>query len=190
MYAPVTPLTRCGVRTLPTVIDAVRQRHEEGVGELDILAEVDLFETIPSEGLAVLAKRASRRTFQTFSRLMYPGEIARSLHVIVKGRVRLERRHPSFRSPVILEELGPGEIVGERGLLDGQCHRDTVTAIDETETLELDRAAVAGVVLLFPETTSALLAAVSVRLHSPAELIRQLAPPDQPGVAGPGRQAL
>ena len=142
---------------------------------LNILSDVDLFETIPSEGLAVLARRGIRRSFRSCSQLMRPGEVARALHIIVKGRVRLERGHPALMTPVILEELGPGDVVGEQGLLDGEPHFDTVTAIEDTETIELDTAAVVGVVLLFPEATAALLAAVSRRLQNPAELAAQIA---------------
>ena len=106
---------------------------------------------------------------------MRQGEVACSLHVIVSGRVRLERWHPALRVPMELDELGPGDVVGELGLLDGQPHSDTVTAIDDTETIELDTTAVAGTVLLFPEAAEVLLAAVSRRLRSPAELIERMA---------------
>jgi CRP-like cAMP-binding protein len=139
------------------------------------LSEVDLFETIPSEARAALARRADRRWFRADTRLMRQGEVARCLHVIVSGRVRLERWHPSLLAPMELDELGPGEVVGEQGLLDGQPHVDTVTAIDDTETIELDVAAVIGVVLLFPDASAALLSAVSRRRWSPSELVERLA---------------
>jgi CRP-like cAMP-binding protein len=106
---------------------------------------------------------------------MRQGEVARSLHVIVSGRVRLERPHPALLAPMELDELGPGEVVGERGLLDGRPHSDTVTAIDDTETIELDVAAVIGVVLLFPDASAALLSAVSRRKWSPSELVERMA---------------
>jgi CRP-like cAMP-binding protein len=142
---------------------------------LDFLADVDLFGTIPPEALAALARRADRRSFPAKSQLMRQGGVARSLHVIVSGRVRLERWHPALRVPMELDELGPGDVIGEQGLLDGQPHSDTVTAIDDTETIELDSAAVAGMVLLFPDASEVLLAAVSRRLRSPAELIERMA---------------
>jgi len=148
---------------------------EGRTGILDFLSDVDLFGTIPSEALAALARRADRRSFPAKSQLMRQGEVACSLHVIVNGRVRLERWHPALRVPMELDELGPGDVVGELGLLDGQPHSDTVTAIDDTETIELDTTAVAGTVLLFPEAAEVLLAAVSRRLRSPAELIERMA---------------
>lgn len=40
-------------------------------------------------------------------------------HRIERGRVRVERAHPQLTEPILLAELGPGEVVGEMGVLDG-----------------------------------------------------------------------
>jgi CRP/FNR family cyclic AMP-dependent transcriptional regulator len=149
--------------------------NEGTVDFLDILSEVSLFEAIPPEGLAVLARQGNRRAFLPSSQLMRPGETSRSLHIILAGRVRLERSHPALATPMTLEELGPGEIVGDLGVLDGEPHSDTVTAIARTETIELGAGAIASVVFQFPEATVGLLATLSRRLRSPDELAEQLA---------------
>ena len=140
-----------------------------------MLSGVSLFEAMPPEGLAVLARQGNRRAFRASSQLMRPGETSHSLHIILKGRVRLERAHPALVAPMILEELGPGEIVGDLGVLDSEPHSDTVTAIDQTETIELDAGALASVVLRFPEASVGLLATLSRRLRSPNELAEEMA---------------
>src|SRR5215210_480641 len=103
---------------------------------LNILSAASLFDAIPSEGLAVLARQGSRRSFQASYQLMRPGETSHSLHIILTGRVRLERSHPALVAPITIDELGPGEIVGDLGVLDTEPHADIVTAIAQTETIE------------------------------------------------------
>lgn len=55
--------------------------------------------------------------------------------MIVRGRVRVERTHAHLALPLVLAELGPGELVGKGE--DCPCS-NTVTAIEETLTVELD----------------------------------------------------
>src|SRR2546430_1715263 len=128
---------------------------------LDILSQVRLFEGIPLDGLSRLAKRGKRRSFPAGGRLMRQGQASRSLHVILRGRVRVERTHQDLTEPLTLSELGPGAVVGEMGVLDGEPRSATVTALEDTETLEVTRAAVAQAVLAYPEVAGALLRQMS-----------------------------
>jgi CRP/FNR family transcriptional regulator, cyclic AMP receptor protein len=149
--------------------------YERTADLLHLLSEVPLFEVIPPDGLAELARLGNRRAYGAASRLMRPGDTSHSLHIILTGRVRLERSHPALVAPVTLDELGPGEIVGDLGVLDAEPHSDTVTAITQTETIELAAGALASVVLQFPEASAGLLAVLSGRLQSPSELAEKLA---------------
>lgn len=142
---------------------------------IGILSDVELFRTIPGESLAVLSAHGARRAFRASSHLMRQGDVGHSLHIVVKGRVRLERWHAALVAPVVLEELGPGEIVGELGVLDGRPLADTVTAIEDTETIELSEAALTEVVLQFPASSTTLLAALSRCVRSPADLAERMA---------------
>jgi len=142
---------------------------------LDILSEVHLFEGIPLNGLSGLAKRGKRRSFPAGSRLMRQGQASKSLHVILRGRVRVERAHQDLTDPLLLSELGPGEVVGEMGVLDGERRSATVTALEDTETLEVTRGAVAQLVLAYPKVAGALLRQMSKRLRSASDLAEELA---------------
>ncbi len=139
-----------------------------------MLAEVSLFQAVPPEGLARLAMQGRRRHFSSGSQLIRQGEVSHSMHVIVQGRVRVERMPPGAQEPVVLAELGPLEVVGEIGLLDEGPRTATVTALTDTETLELESAAVAQIILEYPEVGTALLRLLSQRLRSTDELIEQL----------------
>src|SRR5215208_6823620 len=71
------------------------------------------FEGLPDGALSRLAELARRRTFTRGAVLMRQGDPSESLHLLVSGRVRVERSHPSLTAPVFVAELGPGEVVGE-----------------------------------------------------------------------------
>src|SRR5437763_6795107 len=124
---------------------------------LDILSQVRLFEGIPPDGLARLANRGKRRRYAAGRRLMRQGQVADSLHVILSGCVRVVRDHHDLAEPLVLTELGPGEIVGEMGALEGEPRSATVTAIEDTKTLELSAVALAQTLLVYPEVSRALL---------------------------------
>ena len=139
-----------------------------------VLSQVDVFQYLPQDALASLAKLAQRRTFRAGSVIVRQGDSSESVFVIVQGHVKVERMMRDFPQPVVLAELGRGEIVGEMGLLDGQPRSATVTAIDWTEALELSASTLATTALHHPETSRELLRMLSRRLRSTDELAVQL----------------
>ena len=138
------------------------------------LSEVGIFRAIPDGGLAVLDSLGRRRTFSSGAPLMQQGDVSESMHIILQGRVRVEQTRPEIGEPMKLAELGPGEIVGEIGLLDKMPRTATVTAVEPTTTMELDSAALAMTVLRFPDVSVALLRSCSQRLQSADELADQI----------------
>jgi CRP/FNR family cyclic AMP-dependent transcriptional regulator len=139
------------------------------------LERVRMFQGIPLDGLTRLAERGNPRVFSIGSVLMRQGELADSMYIIATGRVRVERSHPDLLAPLILADLGPGEVVGEMGLVDGQPRSATVEALEDTETLELDAFDLSQVVLRYPEVSMALLQTISRRLRSIDELMTHMA---------------
>src|SRR5437764_14668138 len=102
----------------------------------DALAWAGAFQDLPAETLSGLAEVGQPRTFAPGDVLLRQGDPSESLHVIVRGRVSVEYLTPGQWAPLVVRELGVGEVVGEMGLLDQAPRSATVTAIDETDTLE------------------------------------------------------
>lgn len=121
-----------------------------------VLTTVDMFTGMPVDMLARLAEEGRLRRFAPGDRLWVRGAVARSLHVILRGRVRLERRHRELVTPMEIIECGPGEVAGAHGVLDGVLRRDDAVAADETETLELSAPALALLLVQHPRETLAL----------------------------------
>lgn len=130
---------------------------------LEILAAADVFQDAPPELLSRLAARGRRRTFQAGEQLFQAGEPNACLYVVMRGRVRIEWWHAALSEPVVALVLGAGEEIGALGLLDGEPRRETVTAIEETETVELCAGALAEVLAQYPVPAVNLLKVLSRR---------------------------
>ncbi len=149
-----------------------------------MLSTVDIFQDFPPEALSRLAAQGREQTFHAGDRLLRQGEVSAHMYVIVRGRVRKAWSHPDLSEPVDVLELGPSEVVGELGLLDGEPRGETVTAVEETDTIELSARALAETLLLYPVLSVGLLSSLSRRLRSLEDLdshARQF----RPGAHGP-----
>lgn len=141
----------------------------------EALARADGFRNIPLDGLQRLADQGSPRTFTRGSELMRQGDVGNSMYVLLGGRVRVQRSHPDLTEPMVLAELGPGEIVGEMGLLDNSPRSATVVAMEETHTMEVSAAVLSEVIIQHPTVSGALLRLLTRRLRSTDELAEEIA---------------
>jgi CRP-like cAMP-binding protein len=136
------------------------------------LTNVDVFQDFPPAGLDWLAAHGRQQRFAPGEALLRQGEVSGVMYVIVRGRVRRERSHPVLREPVTVLELGPGESVGERGVLDMTPSRESVTAIEPTDTLTLSALVLAETMLRYPLPAIGLLSSLSHSIRTLAELER------------------
>src|SRR6266545_3191162 len=137
---------------------------------MTILANVDVFQDFTPEGLDRLATQGQWRTFQAGDTVLRQGEVSGAMYVIVRGRVRKQRSHADLSEPVAVLELGPGESVGELGVLDLAPWPETVVALEETDTLELSALTLAETLLLYPVPAVGLLSSLSRSVRTLAEL--------------------
>ena len=137
---------------------------------MSTLAAVDVFQEFPPEGLDRLVALGKPRHFEAGDVLLRQGESCGVMYVIVRGRVRRTRQHPDLSEPAEVLELGPGESVGELGVLDLTPWPETVTALEETETLELSALVLAETMLLYPVPSVGLLSGLSRSVRTLAAL--------------------
>jgi CRP/FNR family transcriptional regulator, cyclic AMP receptor protein len=132
---------------------------------LEILSRSAPLKTLPPSGLFSLAERSIDRRFAVGAVLVREGDLGGSLHVIVKGRVRVERAEAGSGSSVLLGELGPGEVVGELAVFDGGPRSATVSAIVPTVTLEIAGADVKATLEHYPSAAATFLTTATRRLR-------------------------
>jgi CRP-like cAMP-binding protein len=119
---------------------------------VDFLATVPLFEGREEADLVELARVMRRRTVREGEILWRQGDDAREMVFIVDGAVSASLNVPGDRT-VEIGRAGPGEIVGEIGLLDGQGHTMSVRVTETATVLALGRVDFAA--LLAPQDPSA-----------------------------------
>jgi CRP-like cAMP-binding protein len=127
------------------------------------LQQISLFRGLPRGGLARLAMLSRERSYPVATLLTQPGETGDRLYAILRGQVRLEWLDPSLPAPVLLAELGPGEVVGERGLLDNAARADRAVVVETVQALELRYAALTLALLPYPAAGMTLRATLTRR---------------------------
>ena len=105
-----------------------------------ILSTSSLLSDLDPSTLIFLVRLGRRRAFQPGEVLMRQGEPSNSIHFVLAGKVRAERARRTDERPVTLADLDVGAVVGEIGVVVDIQRSATVTALDPTETLELDAA--------------------------------------------------
>ena len=92
--------------------------------------------------------------------------------LLLEGEVTVESIIVSRRVPVTVSVLGPGSLIGEMGLVDGQARLASCTASTDISCAILSRAALEKLSQDNPETAAKLMFAVSLRI---AERLRETA---------------
>ena len=101
--------------------------------------EWDVLEGVPAEDVRQLLSIARRRTFRRGEVVFHVHDPADTLHLIVSGRFAV-RVQTAVGDVAILSVLGPGDIVGELGLIGGESRRAaTVEALEPGETRSVHR---------------------------------------------------
>lgn len=162
-------LARLVSRRLRRTNELVRAAGDRPVPVYSTLTASLLEDLHPRAVQALLARGVTRR-FATGGVLMRQGEQSRSLFLVVSGRVSVDRSLPDLTSPVQLAELGPGEFVGEMGVLDSAPRSATATALEDAETVEIDGPTAIETLARFPDLSRELARVLSARLRGTSQL--------------------
>jgi CRP-like cAMP-binding protein len=102
------------------------------------LAGLAGLEDLPESCRAALAERGRLATYRAEDLILREGQITESLFVVLRGRVKMSRATPVGRT-VILALFGPGEVFGAVAALASRVAHASITAIEETQCLEVGR---------------------------------------------------
>ena len=141
---------------------------------LDLLAHSHLFAPLSDQERAGIAKQLVQQRFDKDEYLFFEGDRAEWLVFVVQGRVKMIKHSESGRE-TILATFGPGQIVGEVGVLVGDSYPATAQALEPAVTLSLRRDEYTELVRNHPELSWALIAELGRRLQNAHETIRSMA---------------
>ena len=139
--------------------------------DVQMLADVELFEHVSDEDRARLAEFIDLCTLAAGDTLFRTGEPGDSLYIVRAGEIELFIKDTAGQK-IALAVAGVGEVFGELALLDRGPRTATAVALDDTELLALDRD---DLLLLFQKSPNAalrLLAAMSHMTRKADELLR------------------
>lgn len=115
-------------------------------GRTSLLQGFPIFSALSPESLADLALVMREQRWGAGKLIFSRGDIGDHMFAILSGRIRLALANAKGRE-IVLRTLGPGDILGEMALIDGEPRSADATAAEETTCLILPRArfeAVAG----------------------------------------------
>jgi CRP-like cAMP-binding protein len=127
------------------------------------LHRVELFADIPGRVLAAVAEAAVEVRASPGDVLIEEGAVEAHLYAIVDGRVRVHRGDRT------LVELGSSTTVGELAALVPQPRTASVTVLEPTLALRLDKAVLDDLLADWPELAHGVIAALVTRLRALAD---------------------
>lgn len=105
----------------------------------DFLRRLLLFRDLTDDDFSALSQRLAERRFRRGQVVFAEDETGQAMYVVRDGLVKASRWLPSGRE-VILALHPAGDYFGEMGLIDGRTEPATITAVDASVVLTLDRA--------------------------------------------------
>ena len=121
----------------------------------ETLRKVPLFQGFQPKQIKSLAKWTTTRTYEPGQEIVREGQTGLGLYCIQSGQVRVTHNTP--HGPREIRIMGPGESFGELSLLDNNPRSATVTAIDRTTAVLLDKSQFLAEIRTYPEMTLSML---------------------------------
>lgn len=142
---------------------------EESV--VGLLRSVPLFGELDEEELERFSRVAVPRSYPAGTRVFHEGDRSDACYIIRSGTFRVTREHPDGRA-ITLATLGPGDIVGELAMLDGEVRSASVETLGgEGDLIALPARDVRALLRKHPEITVKMVAALTRRLRAANERI-------------------
>lgn len=113
------------------------------------LRSVPLFRGLQQKHLKSLAKGTTQRSYGPDQVILTEGQTGYGLYIIESGRVKVTQQTDSGTRDIRI--MGPGESFGELSLLDDRPRSATITALEPTTALLLDKWQFIGEMKSHPE---------------------------------------
>jgi CRP/FNR family cyclic AMP-dependent transcriptional regulator len=160
--------------------DKTREARPFPSGKLAVLRKHPIFCDLDPEAFDQLCRYAKHATLKRGASICSKGDPGNSLIAVVSGTVKISVSSPDGRS-AILNLIGPGEIVGEVAVLDGQARTADVTANTNCEIFVIDRREFLPFVRSQPALAMKFIELLCARLRWTSDQVEQVILQDLPG---------
>lgn len=138
-----------------------------------LLRRINWFIELPDDLFAALAQKVIKRNLDKGELLFNKGDEGDSLFVINAGRVKVFT-HDQQGNEVVLNQVGPGEIIGEMALLDNEPRSAGIIALEETSIMELKREDFFEILYGYPELAISVIRNLIARLRHNTSYIENI----------------
>lgn len=139
--------------------------------KIELLQQVSLFAGLSEDLMRAVADSGSKAFFEAGEKLITAGEAGTASYLIMSGKAVCERIEAG---ETLIEDLWPGTLVGELGMLVETVHNVTVTAQERVRAIAFHRDAFRSVMEAHPEVAQHISEILLVRLHGLAAEIRKV----------------
>lgn len=130
----------------------------------EVLARIPLFAGLDAAALTPLAESVRRVQLAEGETVCSQGEPGNTLYIVLTGRLKVFTHGPNDQE-IVLDIVGPDQVLGELALLDGKSRSATVEAVSACELLALDREPFMQHLENYPKTAIHLLQYLSASLR-------------------------
>ena len=130
--------------------------------EVELIRRIPIFATMDIALLKLLCFSSERLTFQPDQVLFGSGEPGDAAYVIIEGNVDVSV--PTASGPLVINSLGPNDILGEIAIFAEVPRTATVTAKTRVETLRIAKDQFMGIVRQSPDAALELIRILAARL--------------------------
>jgi CRP-like cAMP-binding protein len=165
-------LTRLNV---PDRCEDVMEGNMLTIEKVIFLKEIPFFAGMHTDQLRTLADISEEVSYGEGEQIFTEGEYGDALHVIVNGKVAIQRQETRRRRTSItrLAELGPGEYFAEMSIFDNEPYSAEAVAIAPTDLLLVRQAPLVGLIRRQPDLALGLLKVLSQRIRHANAIIAE-----------------
>ena len=106
--------------------------------EVNMIGEVPIFELMDDEEREALARMMDTRSFKQGETIFEYGDRGGEIFIVREGRVEVFLESTEGEK-IVVAENERGDVLGELSFLDGGLRSATAVAVENTETLTMDR---------------------------------------------------
>ncbi|MCL5105051.1 MAG: Crp/Fnr family transcriptional regulator [Armatimonadetes bacterium] len=132
------------------------------------------FQNLNDATLDAIAGKLVTREYKRHECIWFQGAPSNALMLIQDGYVKMIK-HSEGGKDILIELLGPGDVIGAVALLEGRPYPAAACALDRTTLLLLSRNHFLDIVAHNPQVATQALVAIGARLRHAHEMMRQLA---------------
>ena len=146
----------------------------------DFLRQIPIFSQLSDDKLGQISKLGTRKNFNKDSVILFEHETGSAFFVVILGKVKLSRVSDDGKE-VILTTLNKSDFFGEMSILDGTSRSATVTAMEDSELLIIQRNEFINLLHSDPDISIALLIELARKLRAADMKLKSLSLKDAEG---------